>query len=79
MAVLSAFILPIEEKAFVLAHFAKQNTKKKKARNQRPKLIFSKETKILLYNFGLFQQVFEKLKLKTLAQDERRLVLEDRI
>ena len=47
LAVLSAFILPIEEKAFVLAHFTKQTffcffLKKKKndAQNQRAKLIF---------------------------------------
>ena len=29
----------------------------KNAQNQRAKLIFSKNAKILLFNFGLFQQV----------------------
>ena len=78
MAVLSAFILPVEEKAFVLAHFTMQNTfKKENAQNQRAKLIFSKRVKLLLYNFGLFQQVFEKLKLNKLAKEERRLDLEE--
>ena len=30
------------------------------------------------YNFGLFQEVFENLKLNKLAKEERRLDLEDR-
>ena len=36
------FILPVEEKAFVLAHFTKQNIffQKNDAQNQRAKLIF---------------------------------------
>ena len=77
-------ILPIgKTKAFVLTHFTRQNTfffqKKKNAQNQRAKLIFSKWAKIPLYNFGLFQQVFENLKLNKLAKEERRLDLEDRI
>ena len=63
--------------------FTRQNTlffqKKKNAQNQRAKLIFSKWAKIPLYNFGLFQQVFENLKLNKLAKEERRLDLEDRI
>ena len=81
MAVLSAFILPIEKKAFVLAHFTMQNSffQKKNAQNQRANLIFSKLVKLLLYNFGLFQQVFENLKLNKLVKEERRLALEDRI
>ena len=45
-AFLSAFIFSVEEKAFVLAHFARQNTfffqKKKNAQNQRAKLLFFK-------------------------------------
>ena len=53
--------------------------KKKNAQNQRAKLIFSKWAKIPLFNFGLFQQVFENLKLNKLAKEERRLDLEDRI
>ena len=61
----------------------RQNTlffqKKKNAQNQRAKLIFSKWAKIPLFNFGLFQQVFENLKLNKLAKEERRLDLEDRI
>ena len=32
-----------------------------------------------VYNFGLFQQVFENLNLNKLAKEERRLDLEDRI
>ena len=82
LAILSAFILPVEEKAFVLAHFTRQNTfffKKKDAQNQRAKLIFWKWVKLLLYNFGLFQQVFENLKLNKLVKEERRSDLEDRI
>ena len=53
--------------------------KKKNAQNQRAKLIFWKWVKLLLYNFGLFQQVFENLKLNKLVKEERRLDLEDRI
>ena len=53
--------------------------KKENAQNQRAKLIFWKWVKLLLYNFGLFQQVFENLKLNKLVKEERRLDLEDRI
>ena len=52
---------------------------KKNAQNQRAKLIFWKWVKLLLYNFGLFQQVFENLKLNKLVKEEQRLDLEDRI
>ena len=38
---------------------------------------FSKWAKIRLYNFGLFQQVFENLKLNKLIKEDRRLDLED--
>ena len=51
----------------------------KNAENQRAKLIFSKWAKILLFNFGLFQQVFDNLKLNNLTKQARRLKLEDRI
>ena len=54
-------------------------SKKKHAQNQRAKFIFSKWAKILLYSFGLFQQVFENLKLNKLTKEERRLHFEDRI
>ena len=60
-------------------HKAKYFFVKKNAQNQRAKLIFSKWVKLLLYNFGLFQQVFENLKLNKLVKEERRLDLEDRI
>ena len=53
--------------------------KKKNAQIQRAKLIFWKWVKLLLYNFGLFQQVFENLKLNKLVKEKRRLDLEDRI
>ena len=59
---------------FILRDLAKKN-----AQNQRAKLIFWKWVKLLLYNFGLFQQVFENLKLNKLVKEERRLDLEDRI
>ena len=36
-------------------------------------------SQLLLYNFGLFQQVFENLKLNKLVKEERRLDLEDKI
>ena len=52
---------------------------KKNAQNQRAKLIFWKWVKLLLYNFRLFQQVFENLKLNKLVKEERRLDLEARI
>ena len=52
--------------------------RKKNAQNQRVKLISSKWVKLLLYNFGLFQQIFENLKLD-LAKEERILDFEDRI
>ena len=57
-------------------HFKKKH---KNAQNQRAKLIFWKWVKLFLYNFGLFQQVFENLKLNKLVKEERRLDLEDRI
>ena len=44
----------------------------KKAEDQRAKLIFSKWARILWYNFGLFQQVFDNLKLNNLAKETRR-------
>ena len=68
----------MSKKAFVFAHVTRQNFSKN-AQNQRAKLIFSKWAKIPLFNFGLFQQVFENLKLNKLAKEERRLDLEDRI
>ena len=75
--------LPIEEKVFFFAHFTRQNIflfqKTKNGQNQRAKLIFWKWVKLLLYNFGLFQRVFENLKLNKLVKEERRLDLEDRI
>ena len=37
------------------------------------------KTPLILYNFGLFQQLFEKLKLNKLVKEGRRLDLEDRI
>ena len=52
---------------------------KKNSRNQRDKLIFAEWVKLFLYNFRLFQQVFENLKLNKLVKEERRLDLEDRI
>ena len=55
------------KKAFDFAHFTTRQTH------------FSKWAKIPLFNFGLFQQVFENLKLNKLAKEERRLDLEDRI
>ena len=60
-----------------IAFFFKKKTKN--AQNQRAKLIFSKWVNLLLHNFGLFQQVFENLKLNKLVKEERRLDLEDRI
>ena len=58
---LSAFILPIEEKAFVFAHFTRQNIffSKKNAQNQRAKLInfFENESNffhIILDSFNKF-------------------------
>ena len=79
-----SFILPIERSVcfspfYEAKHFnsKKKRKKKKHAQNQRAKLIFSKWAKIRLYNFGLFQQVFENLKLNKLANEERRLDLED--
>ena len=70
----------MSKKAFVFAHFTRQNTFfSKNAENQRAKLIFSKWAKILLFNFGLFQQVFDNLKLNNLTKQARRLKLEDRI
>ena len=44
-----------------------------------PNSFFQNESQLLLYNFGLFQQVFENLKLNKLVKEERRLNLEDRI
>ena len=40
-----------------------------------PNSIFSKWAKILLFKFGLFQQVFNNLKLNNLAKEARRLKL----
>ena len=37
------------------------------------------QTPFIPVNFGPFQQVFENLKLKKFAKEERRLDLEDRI
>ena len=66
----------VSKKTFVFAHFTRQNFFfQKHAENQRTKLIFSKWAKISLYNFGLFQQVFENLKLNKLAKEERRFGL----
>ena len=48
----------------------------KNGQNQRTKLIFSKWAKILLFNFGPFQQVFNSLKLNNLAKEARRLKFE---
>ena len=62
-----------------LAYFTCQKQLKKNAQNQRAKLIFSKNAKILLFNFELFQQVFNDLKLNNLAKEARTLKLEDRI
>ena len=48
------------KKAFIFAILRGKTTLfSKNAENQRAKLIFSKWAKILLFNFGLFQQVFE--------------------
>ena len=60
-------------------NFQPSDGQKKNAQNQRAKRIFWKWVKLLLYNFGLFQQVFENLKLNKLVKEERRLDLEDRI
>ena len=51
----------------------------KNSENQRAKLIFSKWAKILLFNFELFQQVFDNLKLNNLTKQARKLKLEARI
>ena len=79
-AFLLAFILRVEESVrFCPFYEAKHLFFKKNAENQRAKLIFSKWAKILLFNFGLFQQVFDNLKLNNLTKQARRLKLEDRI
>ena len=84
LAVFSAFIFPVEEKAFVLAHFTRQDisfstTKKTLKINASNSFFFWKWVKLLLYNFGLFQQVFENLKLNKSVKEERRLDSKDRI
>ena len=58
--------------ARILAHFKKRSKSTRQTH-------FSKWAKILLYNFGLFQQVFDNLKLNNLTKQARRLKLEDRI
>ena len=81
MAVLSAFILPIEEKAFVFAHITRQNTflkKKKTLKIKAPNSFFENESNFF-YILSDFFNKFENLKLNKLVKEERRLDLDDRI
>ena len=57
---------------FWLILHVKNNFFSKNAQNQRAKLIFSKKAKILLFNFGLFQQVLLTWN-DNLAKEARRL------
>ena len=49
------------------------------AQNQRARLIFSKWAKILVFNCGLFQQVFNNLTLNNPAKEARRLKLKSAV